>query len=75
MRCFFHLVNGHEAILDETGVEVPDLEAAWHEALSAIRELQEEQDGIAEEWSGWHLDVVCPAGNLLYSLDLNATLH
>jgi hypothetical protein len=26
MRCFFHLVNGREMILDDTGLDVIDLE-------------------------------------------------
>jgi hypothetical protein len=75
MRCFFHLVNGHEAIMDDIGIEVPDLETAKAQALKAIGELRQEDDGASDEWDGWRLDIVCPEGNTLYSVDLNTTLH
>jgi hypothetical protein len=74
MRCFFHLVNGREAILDEAGIEVADLETAKTEASRAIRELRQE-GGASDEWSGWRLDIVCPEGSLLYSIGLDVTLH
>ena len=74
MRCFFHLVNGREAILDEAGIEVADLETAKTEASRAIRELLQE-GGASDEWSGWRLDIVCPEGSLLYSIGLDVTLH
>ena len=75
MRCFFHLVNGHEAILDEAGIEVADLETAKTEASRAIRELCQEGGVASDEWSGWRLDIVCPEGGLLYSIGLDVTLH
>ncbi|KLK93680.1 hypothetical protein AA309_07445 [Microvirga vignae] len=75
MRCFFHLVNGHETILDDTGVEVPDLETAKAEAQKAISELQQEYDGVIDDWIGWRLDIVCPEGTLLYSFLLSKSLH
>jgi hypothetical protein len=75
MRCFFHLVNCRETILDDIGVEVSDLEMAKVEARKAIAELRQEDAGTSEDWSGWRLDIVCPEGHLLHSLDLNITLH
>ena len=75
MRCYFHLVNHHETILDESGVEVPNLETARSEAFKAIGELRREAGGEIEEWSGWRLDIVCPEGNLLCSLPLDVVLH
>jgi hypothetical protein len=71
MRCYFHLVNGHEAILDDTGVDVPNLEAAKAQAVKAVRELRQENGGSAEEWSGWSLNIVSHDGTLLYSIDLD----
>jgi hypothetical protein len=65
MRCYFHLVNGHETILDHTGIEVADLETAKVEAMKAIRELREETAGASEEGRGWQLNIVCPEGSLL----------
>jgi hypothetical protein len=75
MRCFFHLVNDHEEIVDNTGIEVQDLEGAKVEALLAITELRHEIGAEIEDWSGWRLDIVCPEGTLLHSLPLNNTLH
>ena len=75
MRCFFHLVNDHEEIVDNTGIEVQDLESAKVEALLAITELRHEIGAEIEDWSGWRLDIVCPKGTLLHSLPLNTTLH
>jgi len=75
MRCYFHLVNCHETILDDTGIEVSDLEIAKAEARKAIAELRQEDDEASENWSGWRLDIVCPEGNLLHSLNLNISLH
>ena len=51
MRCFFHLVNGHDTLLDDTGIEVSDLEVAKDHARKAIGELQQEDDGAAADWS------------------------
>ncbi len=75
MRCYFHLFSDQEEILDEVGVEVPDLKHAKVEALKAISELQIEIGGEAEDWSGWRLEIVCPQGTLLHSIPLKNTLH
>jgi hypothetical protein len=75
MRCFFHLVNDHEEIVDNTGIEVQDLESAKVQALLAITELRQEIGADIEDWSGWRLDIVCPRGTLLHSVLLNNTVH
>ncbi|WP_404291725.1 DUF6894 family protein [Microvirga sp. RSM25] len=75
MRCFFHLVNDHEEIVDNTGIEVQDLESAKVQALLAITELRQEIGADIEDWSGWRLDIVCPRGTLLHSMLLNNTVH
>ncbi len=75
MHCFFHLVNGQETILDDTGIEVADLETAKAQAQKAIGELRQEDGAASEDWSGWRLDIVCPEGSLLHSLALNITVH
>ncbi|MBA1156793.1 hypothetical protein P7L87_24385 [Vibrio parahaemolyticus] len=75
MRCFFHLVNDHEEIVDNTGIEVHDLESAKAQALLAITELRQEIGVDIEDWSGWRLDIVCPLGRLLHSMMLNHTVH
>ena len=75
MRCYFHLVNCHETILDDTGIEVSDLEVAKAEARKAIAELRQEEDETGEDWSGWRLNIVCPEGSLLHSIELTITQH
>jgi hypothetical protein len=51
MRCYFHLVNSHEEILDDEGVEVTDLESARCQAFAAISELRHEYREMAREIS------------------------
>jgi hypothetical protein len=75
MRCFFHLVNGNDMLLDDTGVEVPNLDMAKVYARQAIRELRQDTDEPIEDWNGWQLDIVCPEGTLLHSIPLTVTLH
>jgi hypothetical protein len=75
MRCYFHLVSPHEAILDDEGVEVQDLKDATTHAQKAIRELRQEIGDEADGWRGWRLDVVCPEGSILHPIPLSATLH
>jgi hypothetical protein len=70
MRCFFHLVNDHEEIVDNTGIEVHDLESAKVQALVAIHELRREIGEEADDWSGWRLDIVCSRGSLLHTMAL-----
>ncbi len=38
MRCYFHLVDAHEVLLDEDGVEVANLQ----EAVAAVKEMRTE---------------------------------
>lgn len=75
MRCFFHLVSSHDEIVDNAGIEVQDLESAKAEALLAIEELRAEIGTEAGDWSGWRLDIVCPVGTLLHSVQLIQTVH
>jgi hypothetical protein len=49
MRCYFHLLNGYDAIRDDTGVDVSDEGTAQREALRAIYELRQEPDQTDED--------------------------
>ena len=75
MRCYFHLVNGHELITDDTGVEILDLARARDFALQAIDDIREEAIEVGASWQGWRLDVVDPSGNVLLSIPLEPVLH
>jgi hypothetical protein len=68
-------VHAHERILDETGIEVSDLEAAHYQALKAIQELRQESEADDIDWSGWHLEVVDSAGNVLLTIPLATAQH
>ena len=75
MRCYFHLVNGQNELIDGEGVEVSDLQSAKAQALMAMSELQQESVGIDEEWNGWCLHIHSAEGTLLLSIPLYKTLH
>jgi hypothetical protein len=75
MRCYFHLVNGHESIPDDTGIEVLDLTATQDMALQAIDDLRDEAIQQAASWQGWRLDIVDPSGRVLLSIPLDPTFH
>jgi hypothetical protein len=75
MHCYFHLVNGHEIIEDDTGVEILDLAKARELALQAIEDIRAEAIQLGESWQGWRLNVVDPSGNVLLSVPLDPMLH
>jgi hypothetical protein len=75
MLCYFHLVNGHEIIADDTGVEILDLAKAHELALQAIEDIRLEAAQFGESWQGWRLDVVDPSGTVLLSILLDPILH
>ncbi len=69
MRIHFHVRKAQVVIPDPEGVEVSGPEEARVQALLAIEELQKEED---QDWSGWTLVAVDAAGNVLFTLDLDA---
>jgi hypothetical protein len=75
MRCYFHLVNGHETIPDGIGIEVSDLATAQETALQAIDDFREEAIQLGASWQGWRLDIVDPSGRILWSIPLDPTVH
>jgi hypothetical protein len=68
-------MNGHESILDDTGIEVSDLAMAEDMALQAIDDIREEAIQLGASWHGWRLDIVDPAGQTLASIPLEPTIH
>lgn len=75
MHCYFHLVSRHDVILDDTGVEVTDLENAEAEARKAILELRQEDEEADEMWAGWQLNVTDASGRVLLSIPLTTPLQ
>jgi hypothetical protein len=75
MRYYFHLVNGDEAIPDDTGLELIDLETGKAQALKAISELRHEVGAATGDWANWRLDIASPEGGLLHSIRLATVSH
>ncbi len=71
MRCFFHLTNGEEELLDQEGIEVRSVDDARTEALRAIDELRRETHYLQEDWNGWTLRIVDEGGMVHSTIPLN----
>ena len=71
MHCYFDIVAADGIITDRKGVEVADFEHALEEALSAIRELRDEDPATASDWAGCELKISDAAGVLLTSVALD----
>jgi hypothetical protein len=48
MRCYFHLVNSHEVIPDDAGIDVSDMEAMQFFAQQAIEDMRSEVIELGE---------------------------
>jgi len=70
-RYYFNLTNGDEVILDEDGIEAPDVRTAIIHAFEAIAELRQEDVPILSALQGWMLDIMDGSGNLIQSLPLD----
>ena len=55
------------------GVEVSDVDEARQVALEMIRKLRQENPPVAQDWSGWTISAVDPAGSIVFTLDLDST--
>jgi hypothetical protein len=75
MRVYFNLTDGHASIPDAEGIEVVDLQEAWLEAERAIEEIVDEDPAEAHQWTGWSIQVVDAAGEILFSRCLIGNVH
>jgi len=71
MQLYFDLKNDPYTLPDVHGVEVSDMAEAWRVALEMIRKLRQEDPSVAQDWSGWTISAVDPAGSVLFTLDLD----
>lgn len=67
-RYFFHVLNG-EASIEETGTELPDLDAAQRKAVQTAREIIEAGE-ISK--SDWLMMVVDDRGVIVMRLSITA---
>jgi hypothetical protein len=76
MRIYFNLRDKQGHILpDLEGVEVDDVDWAQRVALEMIRKLREEKTSVAQDWSGWTLNIVDDGGVVVISIDLDRTVQ
>lgn len=70
MRLYFDLRDKQKTLPDLDGVEVADIVQARRVALEMVRKVHQEDASVAQDWSGWTLDIVDAAGVVLFSIDL-----
>ena len=72
-RYFFHIMNGH-AILDDVGVELPDMDAVRFEAIRSSGAML--SDG-KQTWKGecWQMVVVDEAGTVVFGTKFSTDRH
>jgi hypothetical protein len=71
MRLYFDLRDSEHTLPDVYGVEVSDLDEARRVALEMIRKLRDENPSVTQDWSGWTISAVDPAGAVVFTLDLD----
>ena len=71
MRYYFHLSRGSETIIDDQGLELPDLNHARTAIMRAITEKRLEEPRLADEIAGWTLSVTNGTGDVLFSVPLD----
>jgi hypothetical protein len=71
MRLYFNLVRGPAVILDEEGIDVPNLSAALNEAVELLREIRRTDASAGSDWAGWKIEVIDATGAVLGSIDLD----
>ena len=72
MRLYFDLRDSEHMMPDVHGVEVSDVDEARRVALGMIRTLRQEDPSHAQDWSGWKISAVDPAGSIVFTLDLDS---
>jgi hypothetical protein len=74
MRYYFHLTRGDEAIVDDQGIELPDVDHARLTVMKALTERRIDEPRLADELAGWTLTVTNGAGNVLFSIPLDFSI-
>jgi hypothetical protein len=76
-RYYFHLVDGHDVIPDEVGIEVSNLAQARLEAIKAVHEFRQKCVHTAAVSGDWRIEVTDAFGAVAFQIDLgeHATHH
>jgi hypothetical protein len=70
-RYFFNVYH-HGPELDEEGEELPDAQAAWHEATVTAGQIIQDLDGRLRPGKDWRMEVTDEFANRLYVIHLYA---
>lgn len=72
-RYFFHVMNG-KALIDDVGVELPDLAAVRLEAITSSGQMLSAGD---QTWTGdaWRMMVADEQGNLVFGVTFSTDDH
>lgn len=73
-RYFFNIYHG-ERHTDDSGVELPDPDAAWKEATFTAGQLIQDLDGALKPSQEWRLEVIDEAAKPVCVLRLLAERH
>jgi hypothetical protein len=68
---YFHLVDGHDVIPDEVGIEVTDLTQARVEATNAIGEFLRDCADTRAASQDWRIEVTDPWGAVALRINLS----
>ena len=71
MRCYFNLVEAHQTIVDDEGIEVDDLDEACVLALDTAVAMIQEGEVRIEDWRGWKLKAADASGATLFVIRLD----
>jgi hypothetical protein len=74
MPRYFFNVYYERAELDEEGEELPDAQAAWHEATVTAGQIIQDLDGKLRPGQDWRLEVTDEFANPLYVIDVRAPI-
>ena len=72
MRCHFDLIDAHQTLIDDQGVEVADVDEARTLARDAIREAIQEGALNLADCLGWRLEARDASGAVLFAIRLDA---
>ena len=75
MRCHFNLVDRHQTLVDEDGVEVASIDRAHTLALEVAREILAQDPARIESWHGWRLEATDRSGAVLFTIRLDAPVN
>ena len=71
-RFFFQIADGRHVRPANEGIDLPDEDAAWREAITACGELIR---GLDRDWKGgieWRMNVTDETGAILFRLRFSA---